>query len=296
MRVPVVADERAAEIDAIRRRVVPMRSGDRARAPTRWSGRNSRYVDVVRASPLPTLSALLLVCAAPPASSATPPPPSRTAASSRVAPPAATTLPAPARYAAVFDERVARIQRDHSSLRYARDVGPPWSDDVPRLRAEFAHATDPQEALIALRHLQNSLRDAHCDLSAPADLAERWNRIGLRVWAGGTTAVPEVRVSEVLDPDVKDKLAPGDSIVAIDGVPLAAWFAARPFESNMLAPRSALSDTSRAIVFAQLAWSTVKGEPLALDWGANDTFETRKTWVKDALEEARKRLEAGAKR
>jgi hypothetical protein len=172
--------------------------------------------------------------------------------------PAPSAPPAP-RYAAVFDELVKRIERDHTfPPRYARDVGHPWADDVPRLRAEFARATNRQEALIALRHLQNSLRDAHCDLSPPADMRERWLRIGLRIWAGGTTAAPEVRVSEVLDPDVKSQIAPGDAVVSIDGQPLAAWFAAHPFETSMLSPRAALPDTASAIVFAPLPWSTVK--------------------------------------
>ena len=172
--------------------------------------------------------------------------------------PAVSASPAP-RYAAVFDELVKRIERDHTfPPAYARDVGHRWEDDVPRLREEFARATSRQEALIALRHLQNSLRDAHCDLSAPADLHERWVRIGLRIWPGGTASAPEVRVSEVLDHDVKDTIAPGDAIVAVDGAPLAGWIAAHPFETNLLSPTAALAETTSQIVFARLPWSTVK--------------------------------------
>jgi hypothetical protein len=37
---------------------------------------------------------------------------------------------------------------------------------------------------------------------------------------------------------------------------------------------------------------TIEGEPLALDWEAPDTFETRKTWVREAVEQAQKRLPA----
>ena len=35
---------------------------------------------------------------------------------------------------------------------------------------------------------------------------------------------------------------------------------------------------------------SIEGEPLALDWEAPNTFETRKTWVRQAVEEAKKRL------
>jgi hypothetical protein len=35
---------------------------------------------------------------------------------------------------------------------------------------------------------------------------------------------------------------------------------------------------------------SIEGESLALDWEAPNTFETRKTWVRQAVEEAKKRL------
>jgi hypothetical protein len=35
---------------------------------------------------------------------------------------------------------------------------------------------------------------------------------------------------------------------------------------------------------------TIEGEPIALEWEAPETFETRKTWVRDAIEQARKLL------
>ena len=187
-----------------------------------------------------------------------PPPP---AASPQAALPAPAPASAPAvpRYAAVFDELVQRIERDHTfPPKYAAYVGHAWKDDVPRLRAEFVAAKDRDEVLGALRHLQNSLRDAHCDLGAPADLQERWVRLGLRLWTGGTASAPDVRVSEVLDPDAKSQVSPGDSIVAVDGVALSDWFAAHPFETNVLSPVPALGDTASSIVFAGSPWSKVK--------------------------------------
>lgn len=171
---------------------------------------------------------------------------------------AAPTASVP-RYAALFDDLVRQIERDHTfPPKYAEYVGHPWTDDVPRLRAEFGAAKNRDEALAALRHLQNSLRDVHCDLSPPADLHERWLRLGLRIWSGGSAAAPDVRVSEVLDPDVKGELSTGDAIVAVDGTALADWFAAHPFEANVLSPRPALADAASAIVFAVNPWSQVK--------------------------------------
>jgi hypothetical protein len=37
---------------------------------------------------------------------------------------------------------------------------------------------------------------------------------------------------------------------------------------------------------------SIEGEPLPLDWEAPDTFETRKTWVRGAVEQAKKLLRA----
>jgi len=67
-----------------------------------------------------------------------------------------------------------------------------------------------------------------------------------------------VRVSEVLDPALKGQIALGDAIVSIDGVKLADWVASHPFESNMLSPRLALEETARAIVLANVPWSSIK--------------------------------------
>src|SRR5581483_5024671 len=101
----------------------------------------------------------------------------------------------PPRYLAMFDDLVRRIERDHTfPPGYARDVGHPWRDDVPRLRDEFAHATDRDQAMIALRHLQNSLRDLHCGIDPPADRPRQQLRLGVELWAGGTAAQPELRI------------------------------------------------------------------------------------------------------
>jgi hypothetical protein len=162
-------------------------------------------------------------------------------------------------YTPVFDELVARIERDHEfPPGYARAVGHPWRDDLPALRAEFARATDRTAALVALRHLQLSLRDVHCRLGPPADLARRSLFLGVRLWVGGTPTAPDVRVWRVPDPEVGAALAPGDAVVAVDGVPVAAWLAAHPFESRLLEPPRWMADTLAGVADAELPWSSVK--------------------------------------
>ncbi len=195
------------------------------------------------------LSSLLAACASKPPPQAPAP----------LAPAPASAAPAPPRYAAVFDDLAARIERYHVfAPGFARDVGHAWRDDVPALRAEFVRAKDRAEVLIALRHLQSSLRDAHCHLDPPADLQRRRLLLGVELWSGGTKAAPEVRVDKVTAPDAKTAIAVGDAIVSVDGVPITAWIAARPFESARLPPDRALSDTVESIALEKPPWSPVK--------------------------------------
>lgn len=201
------------------------------------------------------LFAALPACAgASPAPAPGPPAPEVPAVASTA--PAAPPAP---RYTAVFDELVRRIERDHVfAPGYARDVGHAFRDEVPRLREEFERAADRTAALVALRHLQNSLRDAHCHLDPPGDLPRRRLKLGVRLWAGGTAKAPEVRVVEVADPEAKAALSPGDRVVSVDGTPVAAWVAAHPFETASLPPDRWLADTIARIALAELPWSTVR--------------------------------------
>ncbi|HEX7841450.1 MAG TPA: hypothetical protein VF469_28450, partial [Kofleriaceae bacterium] len=142
---------------------------------------------------------------------------------------------------------------------YARDVGHAWRDDLPRLRDEFIRATDRDQALVALGHLQNSLRDAHCYLDPPRDAPRGTLRLGVDLWAGGTTAAPEVRIERMVDPALgpASGVAVGDAVIAVDRTPIAAWIAAHPFEAHALAPGHALAQTVASITTAQLPWTTV---------------------------------------
>jgi len=102
-----------------------------------------------------------------------------------LAPPPASSPVLVPEYTAVFDGLVARIERDHEvAPGYVRDVGHPRRDDLPALRAEMARATDRVAALVALRHLQNSLRDAHCRLDVAGRAPVRVEPAGARYLAG----------------------------------------------------------------------------------------------------------------
>jgi hypothetical protein len=197
---------------------------------------------------------LLPACAgAPPAPAPAPPAPSPPAASAPL-----PASPAAPRYAAAFEELLRRIERDHVfPPRYARDVGHAFRDDVPLLRAEMERAEDRTAALIALRHVQNSLRDVHCHLDPPGDLPRRRLTLGVRLWSWGTAAAPEVRVVAITDPGAKPSIAVGDAVVSVDGAAVAAWVAAHPFETAALPPDRWLGETAKNIASVDLPWSAV---------------------------------------
>ena len=160
-------------------------------------------------------------------------------------------------YTATFDALASQIERDHDfAAGYTRAVGHPWRDDVPHLRDEFARATTREQALVALHHLQVSLHDGHCALDPPAGMKREMLALGLRLWTGGTATAPDVRVTSTVG--VGEDVATGDSVVAVDGVPLATWLAARPFESFWLAPDRRLDETAQQIAFASLPWTSVR--------------------------------------
>jgi hypothetical protein len=165
----------------------------------------------------------------------------------------------PHSYLAAFDELVRSIEREHVfAPSYARVVGHAWSEDVARLRAEMARARDRSDALVALRHLENSLHDRHCRLEPPRGVPVMVLQLGVILWAGGRADAPDMRVDALLDPTLRGAVSPGDRLLAVDGTPVAAWLAAHPFETNALEPRAQLADAARAITTARLPWSTVK--------------------------------------
>ncbi|HTR50929.1 MAG TPA: S41 family peptidase [Kofleriaceae bacterium] len=163
--------------------------------------------------------------------------------------------PTPAPELAPFDRLVSRVERDHDfAASYERNVGHPWRDDVPGLRDELVRATTRDQRLVAFAHLQNSLRDGHCYVDPPPGTAEQRLELGIELWPGGTFAAPELRVVAVA-PDVGGDIAVGDSVVAVDGTPLAGWVAANRFEARSLAPADALADILATVADVTVPWT-----------------------------------------
>ncbi|MFO0553892.1 MAG: hypothetical protein U0271_36250 [Polyangiaceae bacterium] len=224
-----------------------------------------------RGSPGVAVAALLFVgCggarAEPPCASAAAPTSSTTAQAAASASASASAAPAssvpnvPASYAALFADLVARIERHHVFADAAKSG---WPARKAQLEKEFSRVHTREEALVALAHLENALGDRHCSLSPPTDLRQGRLGLGLALFAerveGGAV---RVRVSEVLDKDLATGSTPtvaeGDEVVAVDGVPVATWLEAHPFESNSLNPTVVLFEQANAIVRARLPWSTIK--------------------------------------
>jgi hypothetical protein len=155
-------------------------------------------------------------------------------------------------YVDVFDSLVKRIESTHVfPPAFVKVVGHPWAADVPVLREEMLRAKTREDALIALSHLQNSLRDGHCWLEKPSDVRHRPYALGVSYWAGGTLAAPDVRVSALRSPALEGRVHVGDRVVAVDGVPIARWFAEHRFETRLLEPSAALDEIAYTIFVAE---------------------------------------------
>jgi hypothetical protein len=174
-----------------------------------------------------------------------------------------SAAPAPARpqlsYVEIFDSLVKRIESTHVfPPAFVKVVGHPWADDVPVLRAEMLRARTREDALIALSHLQNSLRDGHCWLEKPDDLRHRPYSLGISYWSGGTLAAPDVRVQTVRAKALEGRVRVGDRVVAVDGVPIARWFAENRFETHLLEPLAALDEIAYRIFVAEEPFTHVR--------------------------------------
>ena len=200
--------------------------------------------------------ALVLVSCAP-----APSPPRSRLAPSPTAPREAVrpTAPSPSSYVDVFDSLVKRITSTHVfPPAFVKVVGHPWADDAPVLRGEMLRARTREDALIALSHLQNSLRDGHCWLDKPDDVRHRPYALGVSYWSGGTLAAPDVRVQAIRSPALEGRVRIGDRVVAVDGVPIARWFADNRFETRLLEPLAALDEIAYRIFVAEEPFTHVR--------------------------------------
>src|SRR5262249_25280090 len=132
---------------------------------------------------------------------------------------------------------------------------------LPGLRDEFVRAATRDQALVALGHLQNSLRDTHCYADPPPGTSRGTLSLGVQLWADGTPAAPDVRIARIIaDPDAPPRAldpAVGAPVTAVDGTPIAAWISAHRFETAAFGARAAFRQTVAAIATVQLPWVPV---------------------------------------
>lgn len=175
---------------------------------------------------------VLTACAAPAANPGSPPP--KTASRSTTG--GGTAAEAPERTGAagslaVFDRMVALVRRYHLfAPRTAQNLGKSWDADLPRLRAEFAAAEDDHALAVALFHFGNSLHDIHCGFR-PKGRGERI-KLGLRLEAEKVGDTYQLYVDRVRDASLRGQIAPGDIVVAVDGVPGPKLFEDHDLDSN----------------------------------------------------------------
>lgn len=133
---------------------------------------------------------------------------------------------------AVFDRMVAMVRRYHLfAPQTEKNLGKSWERDLPRLRAEFASASDKDALMVALWHLGNSLHDVHCQFRAK-DRGDRL-KLGLRAGVERTGEGHEFYVERVTDPTLRDRIEPGDIVESVDGVPAERLVDEHDLVSNM---------------------------------------------------------------
>lgn len=121
-----------------------------------------------------------------------------------------------------------------------RNLGHPWSDDLPLLEAEFSAAATRPELLRALGHLGNSLHNDHSGFrpAGPNAWAEIDARLGVH-WNDGRPTWFVVRAG----PDAGGAQA-GDRLVEADGVPAERLVERHGFESSGNSWRGIASDVA----------------------------------------------------
>jgi hypothetical protein len=170
----------------------------------------------------------------------------------RNASPVAASAPS---YAETFDTLARWVEEHHVFAEGRRAF---WDAHKGELRRELADAHTREAALAALPHVQHALGDRHCNLRPPTDANPHYLALGVEVHASRDSGRPVVRVSGVKDPALGDRVAVGDLITAIDGVPTEAWVDQHPFETNALNPVVALQETAEAAVGVLVPWTTLR--------------------------------------
>ena len=132
---------------------------------------------------------------------------------------------------ALFRDLVDQAKKHHVFAPVVEaNLGRKWESELPRLEAEFAGAERPELLGAALYHFQNSLRNRHCYYDPPGRARVLTAGISVEVeWKGDA---PTFYVAEVTDAALAGKVARGDLVVEVDGVPAADFLERFSLESN----------------------------------------------------------------
>jgi hypothetical protein len=159
-------------------------------------------------------------------------------------------------YLPLFEDLLAKVKRYHV---FAAGQEAVFDRALPTLRKAAAEASTESEGMVALARLQRALGDRHCNLSPPGDVRPARLGLGLELHTEReASGKVRVRVETIEDPALESKVAIGDELLLVDGVPAETWLAEHPFESNALNPVARLSETAHAIVMQLVPWTTTK--------------------------------------
>lgn len=193
----------------------------------------------------------------------------------------------PENYIPLFERLVSLVEKHHV---FAENQMVRWVVDKSRLYEEFARAGSREDALVAVFHLQNSLRDRHCSLQPPGDLHQDEIGLGISLFVEVTGERTLVRVDKILDSGLAEApdraVAEGDLVIAVDGKPVEAWLLEHDLDSNSLNDATRRSEQANAIVSVMLPWSRVKhGDTRTLtlrregtQWDQKFTFADSSRW------------------
>lgn len=187
---------------------------------------------------------------------------------------------APASYVAIFEDLTAQIEAHHMFSPVPKAL---WSTEKARLRREFDAVATREQAMQALVHLQNALRDPHCQFVLPREASEDGVAIGMTLFAEDVGGTSTVRVDEILDARLGKDVQEGDEVISVDGVPVQSWFEVHPNESRMHEESVRRWQRANAIVKASVGVKTGDARTLRLrrgtkEWNQSFTFEPSKRW------------------
>ena len=117
----------------------------------------------------------------------------------------------------LFDDLVAAARENHYfSKNVELNLGFQWENELPKLKQEFADASDKYELMNAIKHFQGSLHNVHCRYNVP----DRPKTYELPFNVGSELSHDEWRfyIKKLNDQSLNGKIKLGDYIVTVDGI------------------------------------------------------------------------------